>query len=292
MKMRIYTVSCCISIFLLIAGCAEFNSESGGDATKASSEIVPTAVIDSISPSVTTCHEEVIFTGHGEDDDGTITGYLWISSLDGDLSTLPSFSTASLSEGSHDIFFVAYYNEGATSIPACHRVQVGPERVFTEEDWVRAEPADLEALGLDPDIVSTTTDVNDFGNIAYYMKQDQANGVLICNGYLIDDWNYAGHPDLQKDVQSCSKSIIGLVLGLAIDDGIVPRLDFRVKDSYPGFQSVNGFEDQITFRRLVTHTSGMEPRVNGPASTMNLFIRNLERLLIITTTTFWPFQQR
>ena len=91
MKIRQYIALCSISIFFLIAGCAEFNSESGGDATKASSDVVPTAVIDSISPSVTTYYEEVIFTGHGEDDDGTITGHLWISSLDGELSNEASF---------------------------------------------------------------------------------------------------------------------------------------------------------------------------------------------------------
>ncbi|MCK4614958.1 MAG: hypothetical protein KAU14_09155, partial [Thermoplasmata archaeon] len=64
----------------------------------------PTAVIDFVSPTVSPESQVVSFKGHG-DDDGTITSWHWRSSLDGELSSAPAFSTSSLSGGEHTIFF-------------------------------------------------------------------------------------------------------------------------------------------------------------------------------------------
>jgi parallel beta-helix repeat protein len=66
----------------------------------------PTAYIDSITPNPATQGETVSFSGHGTDPDGdSITAYNWRSSIDGQLSTSPSFSTSSLSVGTHTIYF-------------------------------------------------------------------------------------------------------------------------------------------------------------------------------------------
>jgi hypothetical protein len=65
----------------------------------------PTAYIDVVSPSNANLGETVSFTGHGVDPDGNIGAYNWRSSLDGDLSTEPSFKTSSLSQGTHTIWF-------------------------------------------------------------------------------------------------------------------------------------------------------------------------------------------
>ncbi|UCE73840.1 MAG: PKD domain-containing protein, partial [Methanomassiliicoccales archaeon] len=66
----------------------------------------PTAVIDLISPKPATAGYDVSFTGHGEDEDGSIISYLWRSNIDGELSNAQSFST-SLSWGTHVIYFKA-----------------------------------------------------------------------------------------------------------------------------------------------------------------------------------------
>ena len=68
-----------------------------------SSNTPPVAVIDSILPSPADVGENVTFTGHGTDPDGTIIAYEWISSIDGTIGTAESFSTASLSSGTHTI---------------------------------------------------------------------------------------------------------------------------------------------------------------------------------------------
>lgn len=68
---------------------------------------LPIAYIDSVSPTNVTTGEIVTFAGHGvnPNPDGTIIAYSWRSSIDGDLSTEPEFSTSSLSPGTHTIWF-------------------------------------------------------------------------------------------------------------------------------------------------------------------------------------------
>lgn len=65
----------------------------------------PTASIDSIRPVRFSFGETVSFTGHGTDPDGQVVAYRWQSSIDGDLSTLASFETSTLSVGRHTISF-------------------------------------------------------------------------------------------------------------------------------------------------------------------------------------------
>jgi PKD repeat protein len=75
----------------------------------------PTATIDSISPSPAKSGESVTFSGHGTDIDGTIVGYTWTSSRDGTLSSAKSFTTSSLSTGTHTITFTVTDDSGLTS---------------------------------------------------------------------------------------------------------------------------------------------------------------------------------
>jgi hypothetical protein len=75
----------------------------------------PTAYIDSIVPDEAAQGEAVAFTGHGTDTDGTVVGYRWTSSIDGEIGTSVSFTTSSLSVGSHTISFRAQDNNGAWS---------------------------------------------------------------------------------------------------------------------------------------------------------------------------------
>ena len=72
----------------------------------------PTAYIDSISPTEASLGEMVTFNGHGTDPDGTVVAYRWRSSLDGELGTLASFDTSSLSAGNHTVYLKVQDNNG------------------------------------------------------------------------------------------------------------------------------------------------------------------------------------
>lgn len=80
--------------------------------------VPPTAVIDSVTPNPANFGQPVIFTGHGQDPDGTIEAYSWTSSIDGNLSDVNSFSLSTLSLGEHTITFRVYDDDGAVSEPA------------------------------------------------------------------------------------------------------------------------------------------------------------------------------
>jgi hypothetical protein len=75
----------------------------------------PTASIDSVQPNPASLGTSVTFQGRGSDDDGSVVGYRWRSSLDGDLSTAASFSTTTLSAGSHTIYFRVQDDAGSWS---------------------------------------------------------------------------------------------------------------------------------------------------------------------------------
>ncbi|MBE0426200.1 MAG: putative Ig domain-containing protein [Nitrospirae bacterium] len=86
--------------------------------------IAPTATIDLISPNPALPGETVSFAGSGTDSDGTITGYNWRSSIDGQLSSSASFSTSALSEGNHVIYFKVQDNQGAWSQEASRTAEI------------------------------------------------------------------------------------------------------------------------------------------------------------------------
>ncbi len=86
----------------------------------------PVAYIDSVSASQITPGDKVTFTGHGVDPDGSIVAYSWRSSINGDLSTASSFSTTSLSPGTHSIWFKVQDNDGSWSKEISSNVNVVP----------------------------------------------------------------------------------------------------------------------------------------------------------------------
>ena len=79
--------------------------------------VAPIASIDSITPNPAVEGETVTFNGSGTDSDGTITGYNWTSSLDGQLSSSVNFSTSGLSTSTHSISF-SVQDDGGTWLDA------------------------------------------------------------------------------------------------------------------------------------------------------------------------------
>ncbi|MCM1988091.1 hypothetical protein, partial [Methanococcoides seepicolus] len=78
--------------------------------------------IDSISPDPES--ETATFIGSGTDTYGTIVGYNWTSSIDGQLSTSAYFSTSDISIGTHTIYFSVQDDEGAWSDTVSRTLEV------------------------------------------------------------------------------------------------------------------------------------------------------------------------
>ncbi|UCG68000.1 MAG: right-handed parallel beta-helix repeat-containing protein [Thermoplasmata archaeon] len=75
----------------------------------------PIAYLDKIEPNPAIKGETVSFTGHGYDKDGIIESYFWASDIHGKLSFLDSFTTSSLSAGTHVISFRVKDDQGTWS---------------------------------------------------------------------------------------------------------------------------------------------------------------------------------
>lgn len=108
-----------VVLTILLAACsactAISNSERSSNNKISPGAKQPVAYIDSIAPPEAAPGEEVSFTGHGTDVDGEIIGYEWRSDIDGMLSTIASFSTTSLSVGTHKISFRVLDNQNLWS---------------------------------------------------------------------------------------------------------------------------------------------------------------------------------
>ncbi|MFC1545014.1 serine hydrolase domain-containing protein [Gemmatimonadota bacterium] len=123
-------------------------------------------------------------------------------------------------------------------------LDVGQQVIYPEDDWLRATP---EKQGF------TQALIDSLGEI---MKKNNANGVLIRNGYILGEWLFGGEAEKKYDTQSVSKSITSLTLGLAVRDGLIESIDDYVVDYYPDFDC-GEYSDSITFRQLATNTSGI-----------------------------------
>jgi CubicO group peptidase (beta-lactamase class C family) len=131
------------------------------------------------------------------------------------------------------------------------KVEKSPSKsmVFPGEEWQRGNPEDF---GISRQAMDKIDEL---------MKKSQANGVLARNGYLLGEWNYGAAAEKQFMVQSVSKSITSMVLGLAVQDGVIPSIDAKVKDYWHAFDTTSvyagPYTDEITFRQLSNMTCGM-----------------------------------
>ena len=127
--------------------CNLYNDSNQVNGTTLAENQPPTAYIDTISPNPATQGDTVIFTGHGDDPDGSIMAYNWRSSIDGQLSTSASFSTSTLSVGEHTIYFKVQDNNSAWSSEVSETLVINPsgaETVVFYEDFEGTWPGDWQ----------------------------------------------------------------------------------------------------------------------------------------------------
>jgi len=86
----------------------------------------PRAYIDSIVPASSASGETVSFTGSGLTHEGrAMTAFSWRSDVDGVLSDQSSFSTTSLSDGTHEIYFKVKDDKNRWSAEASVTITIG-----------------------------------------------------------------------------------------------------------------------------------------------------------------------
>ena len=133
-----------------------------------------------------------------------------------------------------------------------------------DDGWTIATP---ESVGLDGTRLCA---------IAARLKEMEANVhsvVIVRRGRLVFEQYFAGYDEVwdqgggqhtfdattKHDMRSASKSVVSLLVGIAIDRGLIAGADEPVVKFYPEYADVKspGW-DQITLRHLLTMSSGMQ----------------------------------
>ena len=87
--------------------------------------------------------------------------------------------------------------------------------------------------------------------------------IVIRNGYLVVDAAvYPFDQDTKHVIRSCTKSIVSLLIGIAIDRGYIEDLKSPVLDFFPGrtVDNIDANKEKMTLENLLTMTSGFRCR--------------------------------
>ena len=137
---------------------------------------------------------------------------------------------------------------------------------LVRDDWKVSTPAEQ---GLDPDLVAKL-----YGNAA---DLDTLYGLLmIKNGYLIAERYFnRGAVGQQVALASVTKSYISALVGIALDQGYLSNLDFRMMDFFPEFaaQITDRRKEQITIGQVLKMRSGYPWEEFTPGS-LDLLLAN------------------
>jgi len=178
-------------------GCRVVVGNSGFKVLLFDTNVIPTASIDSISPSPTNIGEEITFNGSGIDPNGPITGYEWRSDLDGILNENASFSTSSLSKGIHNITLRVRGDEGEWSNFVFEILEI-----YNSPDWEYSTTGQVHSVAISADgkyLVAGTWD----SKVILFNRMDSTplwtytTGLRVFSVAISDDGSYiaAGSDD-------------------------------------------------------------------------------------------------
>lgn len=121
----------------------------------------------------------------------------------------------------------------------------------TDHGWTRVAAADV---GMTQSLLDQAATYAQTGGTAVAGSA----GMIVRKGRLVHSW---GNIDTRFDMKSTTKSIGGIALGLAIDDGTLALGDAAITHyptvgAIPASNAATGWLDDITVQQLATHTAG------------------------------------
>jgi CubicO group peptidase (beta-lactamase class C family) len=85
------------------------------------------------------------------------------------------------------------------------------------------------------------------------------SAAVVRRGKLVGEWYRDGSPSTLRPVRSVTKSVISLLVGLAIERGIFQGTDEPLADTFhPPLPAITGPDEAITLDDLLTMTAGFE----------------------------------
>jgi len=120
------------------------------------------------------------------------------------------------------------------------------------DEWLNTTP-EAQGLSLDQLDQINTSIVEDAINIH--------SVIVVKNGYIVYE-NYYGHWSqyMAHTIQSCTKSFMSALIGIAIDKGYIDNVSQPVLDFFPGYTIDNWDprKENITLYNCLTMTTGLE----------------------------------
>jgi CubicO group peptidase (beta-lactamase class C family) len=140
------------------------------------------------------------------------------------------------------------------ALPAPAAAQMPPADYFPGAEWRTSRP---KKQGLDGKILSRL--VRRIGKREDWRLHSLQ---IVRNGYLVVDKYFNGwSPDRVHTLQSDTKSITSLLVGIAIDRGEIGSVDDRVLDYFPEYRHVRNLDERkeaIRLRDLLTMRTGLD----------------------------------
>lgn len=115
-------------------------------------------------------------------------------------------------------------------------------------DWPVGNP---EQVGMDPKEVEAV--------IQYAKKSPVLSMLVIKDGTIVSEYYKDGKPDAERAVNSITKSVTSLLIGIAIDKGHLKGIDEPIEPFFPEYKESFDSPDKssITIEHLLSMTSGL-----------------------------------
>ena len=114
-----------------------------------------------------------------------------------------------------------------------------------------------EAQGIDSGLLLEMLEDIREQHLGVHSVQIARNGVLVLDAYLPPFEEGERH-----NIYSCTKSIMSILIGIALDKGYIESLDQRVLDFFPerAVENLTEEKERLTLRHLLTMSTGLDSR--------------------------------
>lgn len=145
-----------------------------------------------------------------------------------------------------------------------------PARIDLAAPWATAS---IEAVGGSPDLVAE-------GIERARLNHRLQSLLVVKDGRLaVEEYFGVGHPDSLADVRSVTKSVVSALAGVALERGEIVSLDDPVAGYLaPAVGEIGPAKREITFRHLLTMTSGFEWDESGGFGSYSEWMRSDDHL--------------
>jgi len=140
------------------------------------------------------------------------------------------------------------------------RQQPDPE-YWPTQNWQSTTP---EAQGMDSTILAQMFETVQKDNIRLHSLLIVRNGYLVVEAY----WHPYG-PDVKHSIESNTKSIIGTLVGIAMDQGKLQNVHQKLVDFFPerSIQDMDEQKKSISLQNLLSMTPGLDCQDQSSAAT-------------------------